>query len=354
MILNEIFQKEIMLNKQSEEKENPEIMGTRKESHLNLAFESQNDQIDHRFYYEPMLSGHPDKNATWETKIGDQTQKYPIWISSMTGGTSNADDINKKLAHTAKKFGFGMGLGSCRLALADNSLTDGFNLRPILGDEIPFYVNLGIAQVEQLLEEGEAYKIKNLKEKLSADGLIVHVNPLQEWLQPEGDVIRYSPLETIKKLLNEISFPIIVKEVGQGFGKQSMEELLKLPLTAIEFAANGGTNFSKLELFRNAGISDFYKEIVTLGHSAAEMVDLMNEVVKETGKDIKVKTVIVSGGIKSFLDGYYAISKSALPAMYGQAATFLKYANQSQEVLDNFAWHQIQGLLLAKAFLKVK
>ncbi len=343
-----------MLNKQSEETENPEVMGTRKESHLNLAFEAQNDQIDHRFYYEPMLSGHPEKNATWETKIGSQTQKYPIWISSMTGGTSNADGINKKLAYTAKKYGFGMGLGSCRLALADNSLADGFNLRPILGDEIPFYINLGIAQVEQLLELNEGYKIKNLKEKLSADGLIVHVNPLQEWLQPEGDIIRFAPLETIKRLLNEISFPIIVKEVGQGFGKQSMEELLKLPLTAIEFAANGGTNFSKLELFRNKGMSDFYEEIVTLGHSAAEMVELMNAVIQDAAIEIKTESVIISGGIKSFLDGYYVISKSALPAMYGQAATFLKYANESQEDLDNFAWHQIQGLMLAKAFLKVK
>ena len=343
-----------MLNKQLEEADNPEIMSVRKESHLNLALESQNDQIDHRFYYEPMLSGHPDKNATWETKLGEQTQKYPIWISSMTGGTSNADEINKKLAHTAKKFGFGMGLGSCRLALADNSLANGFNLRPILGDEIPFYVNLGIAQVEQLLESGEGYKIKNLKEKLSADGLIVHVNPLQEWLQPEGDTIRFAPLETIKRLLNEISFPIIVKEVGQGFGKQSMEELLKLPLTAVEFAANGGTNFSKLELFRNAGMNDFYKEIVTLGHSAAEMVELMNAVIEDPAIEVKTKSVIISGGIKSFLDGYYVISKSALPAMYGQAATFLKYANQAQEDLDNFAWHQIQGLMLAKAFLKVK
>ncbi|MEO6681377.1 MAG: hypothetical protein ABIN48_01005 [Ginsengibacter sp.] len=343
-----------MVNKQSEKKENPEIIGSRKDSHLDLALDSQNDQIDHRFYYEPMLAVHPDKNATWEAKLGNQTQKYPIWISSMTGGTANADEINKKLAHTAKKFGFGIGLGSCRLAMADNSLSDGFNLRPILGDEIPFYVNLGIAQVEQLLETGNGHKIKRLIEKLSADGLIVHVNPLQEWLQPEGDVIRFPPLETIKKLLNEITFPIIVKEVGQGFGKESMKELLKLPLTAIEFAANGGTNFSKLELFRNSGVSDFYKEIVTLGHSSSEMVEFMNDIVREPGSDVKVQSVIVSGGVKSFLDGYYAISKSALPAMYGQAATFLKYANQSQEILDNFAWHQIQGLLLAKAFLKVK
>lgn len=329
-------------------------MEIRKESHLDLALESQNDLLDNRFYYEPMLAAHPDKKATWPITLGNQTQQYPIWISSMTGGTVNANNINIRLAHTAKKFGLGMGLGSCRLALENDALLEGFNLRPILGEEIPFYINLGIAQVEQLLEAGESHKIKRLKEKLNADGLIIHVNPLQEWLQPEGDHIRVAPIESIHKILNEIDFPLMVKEVGQGFGKESMRALMQLPLTAIEFAANGGTNFSKLELFRNKGMSEFFQEIINVGHSAPEMIGFMNEILEEPGNDIKCKTVIVSGGIKSFLDGYYAICTSKLPALYGQAATFLKYASRSQEELDAFTQHQIQGLMLAKAFLKVK
>ena len=331
-----------------------QIIHSRKESHLELAFESQNSYTDNRFYYEPMLAAHPDKTAAWPVNLGNQTQQYPIWISSMTGGTVNANNINTRLAHTAKKFGLGMGLGSCRLALENEAHLEGFNLRPILGDEIPFYINLGIAQVEQLLEAGDGYKIKRLKEKLSADGLIIHVNPLQEWLQPEGDQIKVAPVVTLKKVLNEIDFPLIVKEVGQGFGKESMKALLQLPLTAIEFAANGGTNFSKLELFRNKGMSEFFQEIINVGHSAPEMIGFMNKILAEAGNNLPCKTVIVSGGIKSFLDGYHAISTSKLPALYGQAATFLKYASSSQEELDAFTQHQIQGLMLAKAFLKVK
>lgn len=343
-----------MVENQLEDNERPEVIESRKDSHLHLALESQNDQIDYRFYYEPMLSAHPDPHELWETSLGQKTQNYPIWISSMTGGTTNADEVNRKLATVAHKFGLGMGLGSCRIALSSASAAKGFQLRPVLGDGVPFYINLGIAQLEQLLENGESYKVRNLREILNADGLIVHVNPLQEWLQPEGDRIRFAPLQTIEKLLHEFDFPLIVKEVGQGFGKQSMEALMKLPLTAVEFAANGGTNFSKLELFRNQKVVEFYKEIVALGHSATEMVAFMNEIVQQNPSEVQVKKIIVSGGIRNFLDGYYAISKSALPAMYGQAANFLKYANKSQEDLDEYVWHQIQGLLLARAFLKVK
>lgn len=301
-----------------------------------------------------MLSGHPDKGGHWEIKFGNKTFNFPIWISSMTGGSSRSGAINTMLAKTAKMFGFGMGLGSCRIILKDDTYLSDFNLRPILGNEVPFYANLGIAQIEQILEAGEAYLIKNLVNKLDADGLIIHVNPLQEWLQPEGDQIHFAPIETIKKLLNETEIPLIVKEVGQGFGKESMIELLKLPLAAIDFAASGGTNFSKLELFRNPGMKEFFESVISVGHTAGEMTEFLNDVVEVLGEERKCNLAIISGGIKNFLDGYYFISKSKIPAVYGQASAFLKYANQSQESLDTYAQHQAEGLLLAKAFLKIK
>ena len=68
----------------------------------------------------------------------------------------------------------------------------------------------------------------------------------------------------------------------------------------------------------------------------------------------KCQKVIISGGIQDFLDGYYFISKSSLPAIYGQASAFLKYANNGQEELDQYAQHQIKGLLMAKNFLRIK
>lgn len=325
----------------------------RKKSHLDLAFEAQSAMVDNRFYYEPMLAPHPFA-ADIPIQFGNKMMHYPIWISSMTGGTAAAGPINKLLAKTARKYGLGMGLGSCRIIVEDNTYLDDFNLRPILGDEMPLYANLGIAQVEQLIENKQASKIKELIQKLDADGLIVHVNPLQEWIQPEGDIIRFSPIETIKKLLNELNCNIIVKEVGQGFGPESMKALLELPLLAIDFAANGGTNFSKLELLRNQAVKDYYKDVVTLGHSANEMIEFLNLLVKELGGKRKCNQVIVSGGVQHFLDGYYFINKSTIPAVYGQASAFLKHAMRSQKELDNYTEMQIKGLQMAENFLKVR
>jgi isopentenyl-diphosphate delta-isomerase len=326
----------------------------RKQSHLDLAFKSQSTHLDQRFYYEPMLSGHPVESGEMNTKWGDKNMKFPVWISSMTGGTSKAGPINKMLAKTANKYGFGMGLGSCRIILEDDTYFEDFNLRPILGDEVPFFANVGIAQIERILQLNQGKKLTDLVSKLDADGLIVHVNPLQEWLQPEGDRIQQSPLITIQQLLNEANYPIIVKEVGQGFGPHSMGELLKLPILALDFAANGGTNFSKLELIRNEKLQDFYADVVSLGHSADEMVDFLNDTVEKLGNDRKCNNVIISGGVKNFLDGYYYTSKADLHAIYGQAAPFLKYANDSQEALDEFAKFQIDGLLMAQRLLRVK
>lgn len=331
-----------------------EVADVRKQSHLDLAFASQNNQPDERFYYEPLLSGHPAKEAVLPTTWGNKTMRFPIWISSMTGGTSKAGHINSLLAKTAHKCGFGMGLGSCRIILEDHTYLEDFNLRPILGDEVPFFANIGIAQVEKLLRLNQVKKLKNLVEVLSADGLIIHVNPLQEWLQPEGDTIEQSPLITIQQLLNEFDVPLMVKEVGQGFGPESMEALLKLPLLAIEFAANGGTNFSKLELLRNEKLDPSFGDLVGLGHTAEEMVDFLNNAIDTMGSERKCNNVVISGGVKNFLDGYYLITKCSLNSVYGQAAAFLKYANLSQQALDDYAQAQVQGLLMARQLLKIK
>lgn len=335
------------------EHESLEAADLRKQNHLDLAFASQSDLVDERFYYEPMLAGHAEFSEM-PFQFGKHKMGYPVWISSMTGGTSAAGPLNKILAKTANKFGFGMGLGSCRIILEDTTYFEDFNLRPILGDACPFFANVGIAQIERLIDKGQAQKLKVLVQKLDADGLIVHVNPLQEWLQPEGDLIQRSPLLTIQQLLNEIDVPLIVKEVGQGFGPESMQELLKLPLLALDFAANGGTNFSKLELLRNESLRDHYMDVVALGHSANEMVGFLNDAVAKLGTERKCENVIISGGVQNFLDGYYLTSKANMPAIYGQAAPFLKYANESQEALDRFAEIQIKGLLMAQKFLRIR
>ncbi|HRO74725.1 MAG TPA: isopentenyl-diphosphate delta-isomerase [Crocinitomicaceae bacterium] len=337
-----------------ENKQHTQETALRKDSHLALALDSQVHSIDERFYYEPMLSAHPSETDEWNVQIGAKTMRYPLWISSMTGGTDKTNEINQRLAIAAQKFGLGMGAGSSRIALEDETKVADFNLRPFLGDDVPYYLNFGIAQIEKSIQEKSLDKIQNLLAKVNADGVIIHVNPLQEWLQPEGDKIQNSPLETIQKFISETHLKPIVKEVGQGFGYESMKQLLQLPLTAVEFAANGGTNFSKLELLRNKLKNEYMMPLVHVGHTAQEMVELSNRVKNELGTKIQCPTVIISGGIKTFLDGYYCIQKSEISAVYGQASELLIRAQQSQERLEEFIKNQIEGLLLARAFLTLK
>jgi isopentenyl-diphosphate delta-isomerase len=266
-----------------------------------------------------------------------------------------ARTINHNLARVCGEFGMGMGLGSCRALLTSDETLADFNVRHLIGYDYPLYANLGIAQIEQLIDVGQLEQIRRLIDKLQADGLIVHVNPMQEWLQPEGDRFKYPPIETISRLLEQADYPIIVKEVGQGMGMESLRALLRLPLAAVDFAANGGTNFAKLELLRSDPLKQqIYESLAMVGHSAEDMMHMTNQLIKELGKDLACKQIIISGGVRTFLDGYYLIESIQLPAVYGQASAFLKHARADYDSLYQYVSAQIRGLELAKAYLKCK
>ncbi|MFN7117752.1 MAG: isopentenyl-diphosphate delta-isomerase, partial [Saprospiraceae bacterium] len=243
----------------------------RKRDHIELAFRSQveRSELDRRFYYEPLLAAHPQRGSLKPFLFLNKTFRVPLWVSSMTGGTEWAHTINHNLAQACRDFGMGMGLGSCRsLLYSDETLAD-FDVRAAIGDELPLYANLGIAQIEQLIEKGELYRVENLIDKLQANGLIIHVNPLQEWLQPEGDRFTKSPLRTISTFLEKMQLSVIVKEVGQGMGYESLKALFQLPLEAVDFAASGGTNFAKLELLRSDTTKQqIFNQLAHVGHSA--------------------------------------------------------------------------------------
>lgn len=331
-----------------------EVTESRKKDHIDLAFKSQVDMTDHRFYYEPLLSGHPEKNLKEISLIG-KNLKAPIWISSMTGGTGKAKIINENLGRACNEFGLGMGLGSCRIILEDNTYLQDFNLRPVIGNDFPFFANLGVAQLESLILNKRLSQINALVDKLKADGIIIHVNPLQEWLQPEGDHFKLSSLQVVEEVLNAVDFPIIVKEVGQGMGYHSLKALFQLPLAAIDFAAHGGTNFAMLELLRaDESSRELYTPLAHVGHTAEEMVEFTNKIVDELGDNRKCNFVIISGGIKTFLDGYYLINKIKIPAIYGMASPFLKHAMGEYQPLKSFVELQLEGLKIANAMLRIR
>jgi isopentenyl-diphosphate delta-isomerase len=330
-------------------------MEERKKAHINLAFQSRVDSADadSRFFYEPLLSAHPSVDHM-PFEFAGKTMRLPVWVSSMTGGTALAGQINRNLALACADFGMGMGLGSCRVLLDEPKYFPDFDVRHIIGNETPFYANLGIAQLEQMLLNKSTDKIGELVDKLRADGIIIHINPLQEAFQPEGDLLKHPPIETLQRFIEDTSLRVIVKEVGQGMGPKSLKALLKLPLQAIEFGALGGTNFTKLELARHAGTAhSVYNTFGHVGHTAAEMLEMVNNIVTES-PDIKCQQLIVSGGIVNVLDGYFLIGKSKLPAIIGMGSAFLEHAMEDYAALKSYAEKIKKSLMLAESFLTIK
>jgi isopentenyl-diphosphate Delta-isomerase len=331
------------------------MMEDRKNDHLDLAFSSQagNLQADKRFSYEPLLGSYSQGIIKPFPFLG-RTLRTPIWVSSMTGGAAHAKTINLNLAKACNEFGMGMGLGSCRILLEDEKYFPDFDMRDVIGDDLPLYANIGIAQLEEMLVHKSQDRISGLVSHLRADGVIIHVNPIQEWLQAEGDRHERPPLETIEEFLSLTHLKVIIKEVGQGMGPESIARLMKLPVEAFELAAFGGTNFAKIELARSSPQKkELYDPISMIGHSAEEMLEIINKYA-ESGDQCGCRQIIISGGIHSFLDGYYYMSKSILPSIYGQASGLLRHARGEYEDLRQFVKGQINGLIFARAFLKVK
>jgi len=328
-------------------------MESRKKDHIDLALNSQlgKDFLNKKFYYEPALSGHPPEELPGQIFLNKKL-KMPVWVSSMTGGTAQAIQINSNLAKVCSEFGMGMGLGSCRPLLEDKTRFSDFNMRPIIGDDLPLIANLGIAQIEELLRKGEVEKLQHMIDALRVDGLFVHLNPIQEYLQPEGDRIRFSPIETLERLIEKVDFPILVKEVGQGMGPKSLKALLKLNIAGIEFGAFGGTSFAQMELLRSDEIKrKLLSPMASIGHTAEEMVSFLNDLPPELMMN---KNIIISGGVNDWLEGYYLMKKLNYPAIFGQASAFLEHAKDEYQPLSNYVLNLKKGLLLAHSYLTVR
>lgn len=334
-----------------------ELTETRKLNHLDLAQASSLLAQDPRFNYEPLLGVHPAPGVRLPTSFWGKTLGAPLWISSMTGGTEEAFFINQNLALVAKEFGLGMGLGSCRSLLTSEKYLSHFSWRKILGPDLPLLANIGIAQVEKMALAQNFLPLEKLIKLVEANGLIVHINPLQEWLQPEGDRLSLPALTTLKMLMQNFSYPIMVKEVGQGMGPQSLSALLDLAPQGIEFAALGGSNFSWIELQRQAEKNLGFEGLAHLGHTALDMVQMMNQRVdekKQKDPAYRAPELVISGGLQTFLDIHYLSKKLRSPNLGGFAGALLKRARVSHDELRRFVEAQVCGLALAEQFLTLR
>lgn len=247
----------------------------------------------------------------------------PLLISSMTGGTEQAREINLRLAAAAQQHGLAMGVGSQRVALEDPRLADTFKVRAVAPD-ILLFANLGAVQLNY------GYSVEHCRravEMIEADALILHLNALQEAVQPEGETHWAGLLRKIEQVCHQLPVPVIAKEVGWGISEQAARQLAEAGVAALDVAGAGGTSWSEVEYHRapTAFHASVARAFADWGIPTAESLQMARRAAPQL-------TLFASGGLRDGIDVAKCIALGA--TLCGIAGPFLRAAAQSPQALD--------------------
>ncbi len=247
----------------------------------------------------------------------------PILISSMTGGTEEAGEINQRLAEAAQECGVAMGVGSQRAALEDPKQTPTFAVARKVAPDILLFANLGAVQLNYGYGLDEC---RRAVEMIQADALILHLNPLQEAVQAGGDTNFAGLGEKIEEICKKLEVPVIAKEVGWGISERTARLLADCGVAAIDVAGAGGTSWSQVEMYRAPDESTRQLAATFVGWGIPTADSILN--VKKAAPGM---TVFASGGLKDGLDIAKCLALGA--TLGGMAGQFLKAAAVSAEAV---------------------
>lgn len=246
--------------------------------------------------------------------------KAPFLVSSMTGGSDLATDINRNLALAAEEKGWVMALGSTRAMLESDAHKESFLIREH-APTVPLIVNLGAVQLNYGYGAEDAKRIIELTQ---ADSIVLHLNSLQEVVQDGGDLNFKDLLPKIEEVCRHAGVPVGAKEVGFGIDGTVAEKLYNAGISYIDTAGAGGTSWSQVEKLRSKD---------SLKKAAAEAFNSWGLPTKECIVSVRNKLpeipLVASGGMKTGLDAAKAITIGA--DVIGYARQLLQAATESKE-----------------------
>ncbi|MEO8399659.1 MAG: type 2 isopentenyl-diphosphate Delta-isomerase [Ignavibacteriaceae bacterium] len=283
--------------------ENPGSISNRKKEHIEL---SLTDKVSFKEKTNGFESYEFDHYAITEVDISKINFKknffgkeinYPYLISCMTGGTSEAENINAQLAVAAEQLNIPLGVGSQRQALENKEHHNSYKIVRQNAPKIPLLGNIGAAQIAKLKD---FKSIQFLVDLIEADAMVIHINPAQELLQPDGETNFKGLLKNIEKIVKVLNVPLIVKEVGAGISLKAAKKLLNVGVKGIDVAGAGGTSWTAVEILRSKNqTNDFWDWGLPTCYCIKEVSKLKN----------KFKfTLIGSGGINNPFDAAKAFA----------------------------------------------
>ena len=295
---------------------NDDAIGERKARHLEICADPDLYDVEGgttmleelRFVHRALPElNEPDIDLT--TDFLGQTISLPLFISSMTGGSSEGYRVNKILARVAQDARIPVGMGSIRILLTRPEVIDHFMLKRIAPD-VPVFANIGGVQ---LVDPDDGSLVELIK-RLEVDAAAVHLNAGQELVQPEGDRSFVGVLDGIERLCERSPVPVIVKETGFGIGPREARLLVERGAALVDVAGSGGTNWITVERYR----MDREEQAV-----AAELADwgIPTGVAVAANRTLAGR-ILASGGLRTGMDVAKSIALGAVAA--GLALPFVR------------------------------
>lgn len=266
------------------------------------------------------------------TTIGELQLSSPILINAMTGGSSETEIINRELAIVAREKKLAMAVGSQMAAIKDKQAAASYEIVRKVNPDGVIFANLG--------SEATVDQAKQAVEMINANALQIHLNVMQELIMPEGDRSFIGMEKRIADIVEHLSVPVIVKEVGFGIMRESAARLKRLGVTIIDVGGTGGTNFAAIENARRTEHMNWLNEWG--GKTSVALLEALTVYPKGA--------IIASGGIRNPLEIIKALTAGA--SAVGMAGAFLRVLQtEGTESLLQYVDELHDGLIMVMTAL---
>lgn len=279
----------------------------RKDDHIRhaLAYESPYNSFDEMELIQSSLTSYDLAEIDLSTHFAGRDFAYPFYINAMTGGSPKAKAINAKLAQVADRCGILFVTGSYSAALKNPS-DDSFQ---VVKDKpgLLLATNIGIDKPYQAGLQAV--------EQMNPIFLQVHVNLMQELLMPEGERVFRNWKQHLADYAQHMPVPVVLKEVGFGMDKKTIELARDLGIKTVDISGRGGTSFAYIENQRSGQrnyLNQWGQSTVQTLLNAQDLVDELE--------------ILASGGVRHPLDMVKALVLGA--RAIGLSRTILALAEE--------------------------
>lgn len=288
---------------------------------------------DIRLIHQALPEVDLDEIDTAVTYLGHPL-RYPIFISSLTGGHPDVAIINERLGAIAQDYGLAMGVGSQRAALVTPQLAETYSVTRSKAPDAFLIANVGAPQLVE--QRGKpAFTLEDARaavQMIGANALAIHLNYLQEAAQPEGDRNARGALAGVRDIAAAVGVPIIAKETGAGVSYEQARRLARAGVGAIDVGGAGGSSMAAMEAQRAQDRGD--RRASAIGALYRDWGIATPIAVVEAHAGAPDLPITATGGVRSGLDAARALALGA--TLVGMGFPFLKAAAESEAAVRDF------------------